>query len=410
MKILHTSDWHLGVSLKDHPRAYEHGRFLPWLTDTVVALDIDVVLVTGDVFDGPNPAGSSLKLWFGWLADLLQRAPGVQVIVIGGNHDSAVRLDAPGDLLRGLRIHTVGGLPLREDWSLDFDRLVLRVTDRAGSHAAWVGAVPFLRSSDFREPPGCPDVAGVYAAVRAALIERAGPNDALVLTGHLTTTGAALSDTEQPIVGGIQSVDSSLFGVECQYVALGHLHLPQGVSGAWYAGSPLPISFAERGYAHRVLVVTLPPTVAGRPVPAVESVPIPRAVDIDLWLDDEGQPLSLPAAERRIAALPDRRDDDATMPLVAIRLAPGGSASDRRALEDLCRPKDVRLLSVELTTDCSTPAVRKLKRLEDVRPEIVLEDAWLQAHKVPLPDEIRALFRVAEQAARAAAPSPGEAA
>jgi exonuclease SbcD len=119
MKILHTSDWHLGHSLHDHSREAEHQAFLAWLLDTLEVESVDALLICGDVFDNANPAAQSQALWYRFLAEAQHRLPGLDIVVIGGNHDSAARLDAPDPLLRALRVRVVGGLPYENDGTIN---------------------------------------------------------------------------------------------------------------------------------------------------------------------------------------------------------------------------------------------------------------------------------------------------
>jgi exonuclease SbcD len=151
MRVLHTSDWHLGHTLHDVPRDHEHERFLAWLGDTLVAEAVDALVVTGDVFDTANPPASAQAHWYEFLAEARRRLPDLDVVVIGGNHDSAARLDAPTPLLRALRIHVIGAvrwLVTPGERRLDVEHLIVPLTDRTGQVAAHIAAVPFLRTAD----------------------------------------------------------------------------------------------------------------------------------------------------------------------------------------------------------------------------------------------------------------------
>ena len=99
MRLLHTSDWHLGQSLHNFERHYEHQRFLDWLLDTVVSERADALLIAGDIFDNANPSSASQKQLYRFLQRARERVPHLNLIVIAGNHDSPGRLEAPGPLL-----------------------------------------------------------------------------------------------------------------------------------------------------------------------------------------------------------------------------------------------------------------------------------------------------------------------
>src|SRR5204862_7040346 len=110
MRILHTADWHLGHTLRDHSRHAEHAAFLRWLVQTVVDREVDALLIAGDVFDAANPSPRALRQWFQFLGELKRARPAVQVVVIAGNHDSAARLEAPRELLAAISVRVAGSI------------------------------------------------------------------------------------------------------------------------------------------------------------------------------------------------------------------------------------------------------------------------------------------------------------
>ena len=170
MRILHTSDWHLGITLKDHPRDFEHERFLGWLTELLRREEYDAILITGDIFDTANPPSRALTLWYRWLTAVVALLPALQIVVIGGNHDSAARLDAPAELLRALRIHTVGGFGRLADGRTDVAPAPILLCDREGVVRAAVGAVPFLGAAT------ADDIAETYKRVTEDLRAIAPPH------------------------------------------------------------------------------------------------------------------------------------------------------------------------------------------------------------------------------------------
>ncbi|MCA9677161.1 MAG: exonuclease subunit SbcD, partial [Myxococcales bacterium] len=273
MRLLHTSDWHLGHQLHGVARDGEHAAFLAWLVEQAVAEQVDAVVITGDIFDGSNPPATAQAAYYGFLAEIGARLPGVEVIVLGGNHDSPARLEAPAPLLERLRVRVVGALP-RDDHAVAWDRAVVllhrRVRGKPGPVAAWLLAVPFLRVGDLAghvDGDGVPDpaiaIAALYAEGVAAARARAGALP-LVITGHLHVTGAepSILSERRVLAGGAEALDAGLFGAgEVAYVALGHLHKAQRVGGhdhVRYAGSPIPLAMAEAGYKHQVAIVELP--------------------------------------------------------------------------------------------------------------------------------------------------------
>ena len=158
MKLLHTSDWHLGHTLHEADRTAEHEAFLGWLARTIVERDVDALLVTGDVFDSANPPASAQKLWYRFLVEAGARRDGLQIVAIAGNHDSAARLEAPREVLAHLNVHVVGELP-REDGKLHAARLLVPLKGEDGRTCAWVAAVPYLRPTDLSGVDGGDDEA-----------------------------------------------------------------------------------------------------------------------------------------------------------------------------------------------------------------------------------------------------------
>ncbi|MFP2913001.1 exonuclease subunit SbcD, partial [Pyxidicoccus sp. 3LFB2] len=152
MRLLHTSDWHLGHTLYDVSREAEHAAFLDWLLETLEAQAVDALLVAGDIFDTANPSADAQAAWYHFVARARRRMPRLDVVVIGGNHDSAARLDAPDPLFAALGVRVVGGLP-RTRGELELERLLVPLHDAKGRVGAWVAAVPYLRPADLPSVP-----------------------------------------------------------------------------------------------------------------------------------------------------------------------------------------------------------------------------------------------------------------
>lgn len=289
MRILHTSDWHLGQSLHNYDRTYEHQCFLDWLLGALADTQADALLVSGDVFDTANPPAASQRQLYRFLQQARERLPGLDIVIVAGNHDSPSRLEAPGPLL-GLHGTTVVGAPLRRaDGTVDVGQLVLPLRDNSGEVAAWCIAIPYLRPGDVPRLPAGPAQADPYMDGIALLYrqafdlarERCQPGQAIVAMGHChMVDGQASADSERRIlIGGTEALPASMFDPAIAYVALGHLHLSQRVGKLEhirYSGSPLPMSFSEVDYHHQVLCIDLADARAAR----VASLPVPRSVGL----------------------------------------------------------------------------------------------------------------------------------
>ncbi|GAB3328290.1 exonuclease SbcCD subunit D C-terminal domain-containing protein [Larkinella ripae] len=278
MKILHTADWHLGKRLYKHDLRDDHVRFLDWLSETMENRAIDVLIISGDVFDTTNPNDGSMQLYYQFLTRMLPLER--RIIITGGNHDSPSKLNAPRELLRHLNMHVVGCT------TGDCTDEIIRLTH--GSADLMVAAVPYLRDSDLRQSISGQTYEDRVEAVRMGIrnhYERiidhchTAYRDVPVLAmGHLYVNGATVSpDSEREIhaVGGQAAFSSEHFPAGFDYVALGHIHVPQiigAVETVRYCGSPLPLSFGERDNRHQVLELT----VENGKITTVESVPVPR--------------------------------------------------------------------------------------------------------------------------------------
>ncbi len=258
MKVLHTSDWHIGRTLYGRKRYEEFGAFLTWLAETIQQNGIDALLVAGDIFDTSAPSNRAQELYYRFLCRVAASCCR-HVVVVAGNHDSPSFLNAPKELLKALDVHVVGS----STESLEDEVLVLR--NEQDAPELIVCAVPYLRDRDIRVAEAGESVEdkerklidGIrthYATV-AALAEQKreelGANIPIVGTGHLFTAGGQTVDGDgvrELYVGSLAHVTAGIFPACFNYLALGHLHIPQEVNGSKtirYSGSPLPMGFGE---------------------------------------------------------------------------------------------------------------------------------------------------------------------
>ena len=124
MRVIHTSDWHLGQELHGFDRGVEHDAFLDWLASQLIKLDADALIVTGDVYDTVNPPIPAHQRLYQFLRLALAESPSLQIVLIGGNHDSAARLELPKHLLDANRIHLIGGMPRHDGQAIPARTLI----------------------------------------------------------------------------------------------------------------------------------------------------------------------------------------------------------------------------------------------------------------------------------------------
>lgn len=277
MNILHTADWHIGKSLHKHSLDAEMQLYFDFLIETIVEKSVDVLLVSGDIFDSAHPAAKDRKTYYQLLSRLMPLD--VKVIITGGNHDSVAVLDAPKELLEELDISIVAGaksdlaeelIPIYED-----DKLALVVA-----------AVPFLRDRDLRVLQADANYETRAEALRAGIARHYAELTSLaqdrysevplIAMGHLYATGAMTSESERDIhVGNAAAVDASTFAAGYDYVALGHIHRPQRVDQhdfIRYSGSPIALSFSEKKDEKSMLLIS----VQDGKVQMPEILPIPK--------------------------------------------------------------------------------------------------------------------------------------
>ena len=372
MKILHTADWHLGHQLHGHDRRFEHDAFLDWLSDTLKAREIDALLVAGDLFDTANPPASAWQQLYRFLARLRAELPRLNMVLIGGNHDSPSKLDAPHELLRAFDLHLVGSISRDSEGKLDTDRLLVPLQDREGKTAAWCAAVPFLRSSDLRvesleegQDRLIEGVRQVYAEVLAEGRARCGEALPLIAMGHAYLAAGQLSElSERRVLGGNQHALPAELFASADYTALGHLHLAQSpAEGVHYSGSPLPLSLAEANYNHQVLEVTF----AEGKLTGLERIPVPRAVEMirlpQSTLDD---------ALNAIASLELPDCPQEAQPFLEVRLLlPKPEARIRERILAAIADKPVRLARISTQYQGSGEGLadgRERRRLDELSP------------------------------------------
>jgi exonuclease SbcD len=268
MRVLHTSDWHVGRTFHGRDLLADQESVLGGLADLVVDEHVDVVVVAGDLYDRAVPSGEAVAVCTRVLSRI--REAGAQLVITPGNHDSAARLGAFGDFA------AAGGLHLRTRIA-DVGRPVL-LADEYGSVAFY--GIPYLEPEPARHALGAPTARGhrgvlgeAMERVRADLADRAGTRS--VVLSHAFVTGGESSESERTIaVGGVEQVPGSVFdGVD--YVALGHLHGPQELADHLrYSGSPLAYSFSEAGHRKSVWLVDLDGT--GLSDVRRHDLPVPR--------------------------------------------------------------------------------------------------------------------------------------
>jgi len=375
MKLLHTSDWHLGQTLHEHERVYEHQCFLDWLLQQLLAEKPDVLLIAGDVFDSVNPPVSAQRQLYAFVADAVRAQPHLQIIVIAGNHDSSARIELPAPLMQAFGVRVIGRVSRSIDGALDTERLRIGIRDAAGAVIGEVLALPFLRAADVSQNDDSysAGIARTHADLIAAAVAGRVPGTPLIAISHAHMQGGSLSpDSERKIIiGNAEAIPASAFPAEIAYVALGHLHLAQRVGAQErmrYCGSPIPLSFSERDYPHQVLVAEF----AGEALRQVRGLPIPRAVSMQRIRGDLSAVLA-ELAQLQAPALPRERQ-----PWIEVRVQLAQPLVDlAQQIDAALAAKSVRLLGpIAEYANAPNDSAPALVNLDQIDPALLFARAW----------------------------------
>lgn len=268
LKIIHTSDWHLGQTFQQKSRIEEHQRFIDWLLQTSETEMVDGIIVAGDVFDVSNPSIEALNIYHNFLTESYKK--GIQVIIVGGNHDSGSRLNSYKELFKILNVTVVGGE------QNNVGEIIPLFKKNESQPTAVVVAVPYLRDGDIRRiyaGETLNEAHGLFTAEVKKhydqLLEETKtkyPNLSVIGTAHLYINGCVLSEPSEnrmhSLVGTLGQIPSAVFSKGYDYVALGHIHKPQDISHPEqlkirYSGSPIPLSFNERNDKKEITLLTI---------------------------------------------------------------------------------------------------------------------------------------------------------
>lgn len=416
IRILHTADWHLGQTFFGYDRTEEHEVFLNWLAEEIRQKEIDALIIAGDVFDVSNPSAASQSIYYQFIYRVTAENPYLQIVIVAGNHDSAARLEAPLPLLQAMRTEVRGVVRKLEGGEIDYDHLTVELKNRKGEVELLCMAVPFLRQGDYPavQTEGNPYAEGVrelYAQLLQRLWKRRTENQAILAIGHLQATGSEIAEkdySERTVIGGLECVSPEAFSEQIAYTALGHIHKAQRVSGrenVRYAGSPIPMSFAEKHYHHGVVMVTFD----GGCAVDIERLECPKL--IPLVSVPNGEPVSPEAILEALKELP---ETEAVAPYLEVKvLLEEPEPMLRQEIEEALADKNYRLARIVSTyrteTGNTTKENENWKRgLQEMSPLQIAQSAFEKIYQVEMPVELTDLFEEAYLAATRKEEEEGE--
>jgi DNA repair protein SbcD/Mre11 len=413
LKVLHTSDWHLGRSLYGQKRYEEFDALLDWMITTLREQQIDVLLIAGDVFDTGTPSNRAMQQYYRFLTRVSDTGCR-HVVIIGGNHDSPTFLNAPRELLKVLNVHVAGAKSV----VITDEVIVLRARD--DKPLAIVCATPYLRDRDIRTAEAGESIEdkeqklldGIrhhYLTVTAtarqiheSLTDAEQKNVPIIAMGHLFTAGGRTTDDDgvrELYVGSLAHVDAGIFPDALDYVALGHLHVPQTVGGhehIRYCGSPVAMGFGEALQQKSVCVLnfeTRKPELTLIPVPTFQrlrqlrgNLPSLQSELASLMQDSTSSWVEViytgeeivPDLREQLAAITDAVPANTTSPVTILRIknqrisAQSLTADNTEQTLDDLTPQDVfeRCMNTHLISDEQRPALQHayqeiLKQLQE---------------------------------------------
>ncbi|HEK0446933.1 TPA: exonuclease subunit SbcD [Proteus mirabilis] len=264
MRIIHTSDWHLGQYFFTKTRAQEHQQFLDWLLAQIREQQVDAVIVAGDIFDTGSPPSYARELYNRFVVAI--RDTQCQLIILGGNHDSVATLNESKSLLACLNTTVIANV------HTETPQAPIILYQKNHTPGALLCAIPYLRPRDMINSKSGQSGADKQGALKEAIADyyqrqyqaaldlrkQLNVNIPIIATGHLTTIGASVSDSVREIyIGTLEAFNATLFP-PFDYIALGHIHRPQRVNKSGhirYSGSPIPLSFDESAQQKSVCLI-----------------------------------------------------------------------------------------------------------------------------------------------------------
>ena len=408
MKIISTSDWHLGNLFHGNDRLPEHRHFLNWLLNQITIHKPDALLVAGDIFDNGNPSAAAQSAYYEFLADATQACPDMTIVITAGNHDSSNRLEAPRPLLERYNVGIRGNVRrtwvLSDDlegssgsWQTDYDDLIIPVQGRDGDSVV-VLAVPYLRSDVVADESYSH---GVNRFLQQ-LTDRARqlyPEKPTVMMAHLYARGTDIAKndaSEKIIVGGQEEVSIDKWDGHPDYMTCGHIHKRQhiwGTNWARYTGSALPMSFAEKDYSHGVDLLTI----ENGKQPEVEFLEYHPQHPLRI-LPENDESLTVNKLKTLInKQLPEKHGDKPSenFEYVVLRVMLGKVAADEiRELESLVATKDAVLCKIQkimpqldITTITDSQHIVSIDDILNRNPVDTVREAFAIKHGTEMSDK-----------------------
>jgi exonuclease SbcD len=372
MRILHTSDWHLGQFFINKSRGPEHQRFIEWLLEQVSLHEIDAVIIAGDVFDTGSPPSYARELYNQFVIGMHKL--NCQLIILAGNHDSVSTLNESKKILAQLNTQVISAA------NPNSEEQVITLYDRTGEIGALLCAIPYIRPRDLVKSQAGESVSDKQQNLGQAITDyyryvydvadqkRSQLNKpvAIIATGHLTALGVALTESVRDIyIGNLEAFPASSFP-PADYIALGHIHRPQIVAKSEhirYCGSPIPLSFDELGSPKQVLIAEF----QGAALTQVIPLDIPNFQPMQVIKGD------LASIEQQLGCLQIEKDEQALW--LSIEVETQDYLTDlQNRIQHLTKDLNVEVLQLRRARQQLQPSIERIDK--EVLAELVPSDVF----------------------------------
>ncbi len=405
LKILHTADWHIGQFFFEYDRNLEHLHFFENLKKIIEIQEIDSLIICGDIFDVSNPSSYSISIFYKLLIELTNQFSYLQIIIIGGNHDSASRLELPNPILKHFNIKIIGNIEKDINGKILHEKLIIPLKNKNGEIAAYCMAIPFLRPGEVPSvtnsiSPYSDGVIQIYTEVLAEVEKIKTNKQAIIALGHLHTIKAEISENdknERLILGGLELINLQCFNERISYFALGHLHKAQKIFGLdhfRYSGSPIPMSFSEKNYQHQVVVIEFENNKAKK----IESIEIPRLIEL-LRIPQKHEEIQFVLNKlNKLESNIGNEEIKKTAPYLEVRvLLKEPEPNLRYKIEKEIENKNVRLAKIDVKyyngNQTNTANFINNEELQNLNPINIFEKIFQSKYNTEIPEKYKILFK-----------------
>ena len=403
MKVIHTSDWHIGQALYRYSRDEEHKYFFNQLKSIILEERPDALIVSGDIFHASTPSVMSQRLYYHALVEFSRLYDDLQIIVTAGNHDSPSRLEAPRELWEAFNVTVIGNLDFYkeiQDKGLTYDASKIQIpVVRNDNIVGWILAVPFINAGNYpsvkEDDSYSKRVYSFYNNLKdnLKLNQQYSENHSIIAMGHFMISGVD-SASQNKLTGGLESVVSTEMSAisDVDYWAMGHVHHPQNVGeNIRYSGSPFAMTFNEI-YPHSVTVVEIENHNVDVKVREIE--PLIPVVDFPF------KPTSYddaPSKDELFAEIVKVLDNECYVRL-HVRSDMPLSDMDNARIQELFEGKKAKYCGIQAyfpinESDCEEKSVRTLDEFRAISPYDLGCSVYKKKNNAEMPDEMRILCK-----------------